>query len=73
MLSYDILTEKIVKNQILKKNKESEVANVYLKCNTYRCKLFLDQVETLPFKRLSNYKPSFENVSSVESGYSEET
>lgn len=40
----------------MKQNKASEVVNIYLKCNPYRCRLFLDRVETLPFKRLTQPK-----------------
>ena len=50
-MSYQILTEKVVKNLIVRNKKESEVVNVYIKCDIPKCKAFLSRVETLPFRR----------------------
>lgn len=61
-MNYDLFTEKIAKYQVFKNNKETEVVTVYLKCNHYKCKVFLEQVETLPFKRLTKNKITAEYI-----------
>lgn len=65
-MSYDIVTERIVENQVYRNKMENNFSNVYLRCHVPRCRIFLEQVETLPIKRevkgKSVFKPNQTNT-----------
>lgn len=50
-MSNDILTERIVDSQVTRKGTENNFSNVYLKCHVPKCRVFIDKVETVAFKR----------------------
>jgi superfamily II DNA helicase RecQ len=74
LLSADILTEKVVKTQIMRNNKGSDVINLYLKSNQFRSNAFLQRVQSLPLKRYAHRRNAQvqETVEEEEPGGDEE-